>query len=185
MATNSSSSAGAAGCPCVDETATLASLVERSCQTPDGSEGVLLTAEGPCVLPSYGSQYCLQHDLIHDPDCSLGGGNNIIPSYCTKPWCYVDAETCTRASDERIYRSTYFPREDGVDVVSLCVCVATTCCNSLSLQVSISLMLVAPYPLHTLAGSPVLVLHRVRSILRRLGEGPTAANAGGHHVDGR
>ena len=126
MATNSSSSAGAAGCPCVDETATLASLVERACQTPDGSEGVLLTAEGPCVLPSYGSQYCLQHDLIHDPDCSLGGGNNIIPAYCTKPWCYVDAETCTRASDERIYRSTYFPREDGVDVVSLCVC-----CNNL------------------------------------------------------
>ncbi|KAL7523491.1 hypothetical protein ACHAXR_000203, partial [Thalassiosira sp. AJA248-18] len=38
------------------------------------------------------------------------------PDYCLRSWCYVDSVTCRQSSKERVYRSTYFPREEGVDL---------------------------------------------------------------------
>jgi len=117
--TQSAISTGHEGCPCIDESNVLSSLTERSCQTTGGSPGVMLTAEGPCVPYSYGSNQCLQHDFIHDPKCSVSadGGTN-IPEYCFRPFCYVDAKSCMQFSDDRVFRSTYFPYDTGVDVVS-------------------------------------------------------------------
>ena len=89
----------------------------------DGQNGIMLTAEGPCVPYSYGSSSCLQHDFIHDPKCSLDvdgaleGGGADYPAYCIHPWCYVDVQTCMQ-SDERLFRSGYFSENDGVHLVS-------------------------------------------------------------------
>ena len=71
---------------------------------------------------SYGSNSCLQHDFLHDPKCSLD--NNGIAgvvdgsgfqSYCLRPWCFVDSETCMKSS-ERLFRSTHFLGHEGVDL---------------------------------------------------------------------
>ena len=117
--TQSAISTGHEGCPCIDESNVLSSLTERSCQTTGGSPGVMLTAEGPCVPYSYGSNQCLQHDFIHDPKCTMpaDGGTN-IPEYCFRSFCYVDAKKCMALSDDRVFRSAYFPHDTGVDVVS-------------------------------------------------------------------
>ena len=114
---NSATSTGKEGCPCINETASLASLTERSCKitTDSGQEefGVLLTAEGPCVPYSYGSSACLQHDALYDARCKDTASGD-----CLQYWCYVDAPKCRRSSTERVYRSDYFSRNDGVNVVS-------------------------------------------------------------------
>ncbi|KAL7530571.1 hypothetical protein ACHAXR_003567, partial [Thalassiosira sp. AJA248-18] len=109
-------STGKEGCPCIDESDVLASLVERSCTTSDGNIGVL-GHEGPCVGYSYGSGGCLRHDLIHDPICKLtDSGEADIPNYCFRPWCFVDVTTCKQSSSDRAIRSKYFPRELGTDL---------------------------------------------------------------------
>ncbi len=128
MAANETASTGAKGCPCIDESSVLSSLDQRACQTSDGQNGVLLTTEGPCAPYTYGSSNCMPHDMLHDPKCLwttsiagiVGGGNNnaVIPDYCVRNWCYVDAETCMGSSSERVYRSDYFPVGEGVDMVS-------------------------------------------------------------------
>jgi len=71
---------------------------------------------GFCVPISYGSSKCLQHDLHNDPACFGDGDDIIIPAYCFRPWCYVDADVCVRESNERVYRSSYFNINSGVDV---------------------------------------------------------------------
>ena len=43
-------------------------------------------------------------------------GKRVIPSYCFRPWCFVDAAICTKESQERVYRSSYFPFDSGVDL---------------------------------------------------------------------
>ena len=110
---------GNEGCPCIDTTATLASLDERSCTTTDEQHGVLLTVNGPCVPHSYGASYCLRHDLNLDPACKLtSSGEDDIPGYCIRSFCYVDARACM-SSTERVYRSNYFPADSGVDMVRM------------------------------------------------------------------
>lgn len=106
---------GNEGCQCRDASAVFASLAgKRSCQTSDSQKGILLTAEGPCVPYSYGSNNCLQYDLIHDAQCKMIDP----PGYCLRSWCYVDS-SCMLSSDERLYRSVYFPYYEGVDLVSI------------------------------------------------------------------
>ena len=116
MATNEEqlSNLGSEGCKCTDQSAILASLTKRSCLISEGQNGVMLTVEGPCVPSSYGSYGCLQHDLINDPKCQMADSQD----YCPDTWCYVDAESCMRSS-ERLHRSIYFPRDLGVNLVSI------------------------------------------------------------------
>ena len=105
------------GCPCIDVSSELASLPSRSCQLSNGEIGVKMSVEIGCVPLSFGSSKCLQHDLFHNPSCSLDRASEIaIPAYCIRPWCYVDAESCMKDSHERIYRSTLFPFDSGIDL---------------------------------------------------------------------
>lgn len=111
--------AGTDGCPCVDASPVLASLVGRACALPSSSEdddalGVLLTVDGPCVPRAFGSSRCLPHDLDVGPDCVRTEGGPPVAARCHRPWCYVDAEACVDGSDERVFRSTYFP--PGIDL---------------------------------------------------------------------
>lgn len=71
---------------------------------------------------------CRQHDLAYDPACLSGlgdaplntiadeAGERVIPPYCFRPWCYVDADTCRSKSFERVFRSAYFTFESGADI---------------------------------------------------------------------
>jgi len=105
------------GCPCIDVSSVLASLPSRSCQLSNGKIGVKMSVEIGCVPLSYGSSKCLQHDLFHNPSCSLDRASEIsIPAYCIRAWCYVDAESCMKDSHERIYRSDVFSFDSGVDL---------------------------------------------------------------------
>eukprot|EP00956_Cyclotella_meneghiniana_P023232 scaffold44786_cov61-Cyclotella_meneghiniana.AAC.8 len=116
---------GNQGCQCKNETDALASLSERSCTLDDGSPGVVLQLrEDACFSTSYGSSACVMHDMIHDPLCNVSV--DVMPSYCVQPWCYVDLESCTKDSDEIVYRSSYFSVDSGVDVYfSYSTCNAT------------------------------------------------------------
>ncbi|KAL7533811.1 hypothetical protein ACHAXR_005454, partial [Thalassiosira sp. AJA248-18] len=109
---------GDPGCQCIDASATLASLAERSCTTSDGQNGVLLTVSGPCVSYNYGSSVCLPHDIDVDPLCLTqdSAADAAIPGYCTRSFCYVDAMQCMGASSQRVFRSGYFPIGLGVDL---------------------------------------------------------------------
>jgi len=103
---------GNPGCQCKNETDALASLSERSCTLDDGSPGVILQLrEDACFSTSYGSSACVMHDMIHDPLCNASV--DVMPSYCVQPWCYVDLESCTKDSDEIVYRSSYFGVDSG------------------------------------------------------------------------
>ena len=110
---------GADGCQCIDASKILASLGRRSCKTSGGENGVLLTVNLPCVDYTYGSGICRPHDVMVDPDCQLTGSEteSDVPSYCNRPWCYVDRISCMGGSSERVFRSTYFPHESDVDLV--------------------------------------------------------------------
>jgi hypothetical protein len=110
------------GCPCLDTTSLLSSLTDRYCTiVSSGQTGLRLTLGGSCVPFSYGASQCRQHDLLHDSSCKLdqlftdqetSSGNNtvanIVPAYCFRAFCYVDAKTCKKYSEERVYRSGYF-----------------------------------------------------------------------------
>lgn len=122
MDSASNTTAGADGCHCIDASETLADLVERSCTTSDGEDGVLLTVTGPCVDFTFGSSSCLPHDLDVYPPCQAGP-DDVIPAYCNLPWCYVDASSCTRDSSERVFRSTDFPHGSHAELVSLLIIV--------------------------------------------------------------
>ena len=106
------------GCPCTDESTTLSSLSGRTfCKTPKNESGLQLIAGGACFPFSFGSSMCLQHDLVHDPACQVDqAGESLIPSYCFRPWCYVNPDVCKRDSMEQVYRSSYFPFDSGVDL---------------------------------------------------------------------
>mmetsp|Transcript_41160 Transcript_41160/g.86336 ORF Transcript_41160/g.86336 Transcript_41160/m.86336 type:complete len:622 (-) Transcript_41160:278-2143(-) len=118
---------GSNGCTCINATDTLASLSERRCELPNGEIGIRLTiSDHQCVPFSYGSSQCLQHDLIYDPSCDVDkAAERIIDAYCLKPFCYVDVHRCRKESQERVYRSSYFPRDSGVDLYY-----SYTTCNS-------------------------------------------------------
>jgi len=104
------------GCPCIDASSLLASIPSRSCGLPDGEMGVRLSVEQECAPLSYGSSECLSHDLYYDSFCTLDHVNKKqISGYCVRPWCYVNAELCMKSS-ERIYRSSYFPSDTGIDL---------------------------------------------------------------------
>ena len=151
---NISSSIGKTGCRCTDEAAVLASRTKRSCQTLEGQNGVLLTAQGKCVPYSYGSG-CLRHDLMNDPECELkDSGEWNTPDYCLRSWCYVDAVTCRQSSSERVHRSTYFPRDSGVNLVSL------SNINSCLWQRNISFLIIIIHGL--IFHHSVLFLHHMR-----------------------
>jgi len=101
---------GSLGCECVDATSKLQTLAgDRSCETPTGEGGVLLSLGGSCVDYSYGSGGCLQHDLIHDKDCQGGLNGTVVPRHCPQPWCYVERDECKRYSEEEIRASDFFP----------------------------------------------------------------------------
>jgi len=118
---------GSKGCSCINVTDTLASLSERRCDLPNGGIGIRLTViGGQCVPFSYGSSLCLQHDLLYDPLCDVNkAAERIIPAFCLKPWCYVDVHTCRKESQERVFYSSYFSRDSGVDLYY-----SYTTCNS-------------------------------------------------------
>ncbi len=114
---------GKEGCACIDTSATLSSLADRSCITPDGGDGVLLDFTGPCVNITFGASVCHPHELNVDYNCIeeenvQKNSNESIPEYCYRSWCYVDAMECMK-TEERIYRSQLFPAGVGADVVSL------------------------------------------------------------------
>lgn len=47
-------------------------------------------------------------------------------AYCLRPWCYVSLDACVTNSDNRVYRSSYFPSNSGVDLFySYSVCNST------------------------------------------------------------
>ncbi|KAL7546227.1 hypothetical protein ACHAWF_009562 [Thalassiosira exigua] len=117
---------GGGRCPCANETETLSSLSDRRCRLPSGLDGIQLNLGGSCVPFSYGSSRCLQHDLAHDPLCRADdAAERLIPEYCFRPWCFVDAAICKRESYERVYRSKYFDSESGGDLFY-----SYTVCNS-------------------------------------------------------
>jgi len=118
--------AGMEGCPCLNTTSILSSLTGRYCELPSGDTGIQLTLGGKCVPFQYGASSCRQHDLLYDPACKLDQlftdqeststnitGNNIVPAYCFRPFCFVDAKTCSKYSEERVYRSDYFGHNEN------------------------------------------------------------------------
>ena len=111
------STAGLPGCPCANVSSILASLAQRSCMLPDGSDGVMLSVEGPCAPHTYGSSTCARHDQIHDPKCSPGEGEPDAPDWCAHSFCYVEAKKCKQDPMGRARRSAYFPHELGIDLV--------------------------------------------------------------------
>jgi len=119
------------GCPCINTTSILSNLTDRYCTLSNGQKGIQLTLGGSCVPFSYGASTCQQHDLLHDPSCKLdqlftdqsalsnttsSNNNNIVPAYCFRAFCYVDANTCKKYSEERVYRSGYFGYEENIDI---------------------------------------------------------------------
>jgi hypothetical protein len=106
------------GCPCIDVSSIISPLTSRICTLPaTGENGIKVTIDGICAPYSYGSSKCLQHDLLHDPSCSLDNiGETPIEAFCFRPWCYIDAEACMKNSYERIYRSDYFSFDSGIDL---------------------------------------------------------------------
>eukprot|EP00585_Thalassiosira_rotula_P003175 CAMPEP_0196133054 /NCGR_PEP_ID=MMETSP0910-20130528/2434_1 /TAXON_ID=49265 /ORGANISM="Thalassiosira rotula, Strain GSO102" /LENGTH=940 /DNA_ID=CAMNT_0041392735 /DNA_START=39 /DNA_END=2861 /DNA_ORIENTATION=+ len=109
---------GNEGCPCTDASDILRSFPDRSCRLPDGQDGIMLNAEALCVPYTYGSTVCNHHDLIYDPKCDTSKelGEDDIPAYCIRSFCYVDAVTCRQSSEERVFRTDRFPRDDNVDL---------------------------------------------------------------------
>ncbi|KAL3779463.1 hypothetical protein ACHAWO_006448 [Cyclotella atomus] len=129
--TTTIASTGNIGCPCIDASQTLASLQKRSCITSSNSSGVLLTPESASCVPStYGSNSCLQHDLLHNIVCQ---DLDETKTFCLRNWCYVDLQSCKLNSTERVYRSEYFgssqqvffQEEAGIDLYY-----SYTTCNS-------------------------------------------------------
>jgi len=118
---------GMEGCPCINTTTTLSTLTDRYCTLSNGQKGIQLTLGGSCVPFSYGASTCQQHDLLHDPSCKLDqlitdqttlsnnatNSNNIVPPYCFRAFCFVDAKTCRKHSEERVYRSGYFGYDES------------------------------------------------------------------------
>eukprot|EP00984_Skeletonema_dohrnii_P034701 scaffold33643_cov184-Skeletonema_dohrnii-CCMP3373.AAC.3 len=113
-------STGNEGCNCINQTSVLASLQNRDCTTATGQPGVYLTLGGACVTYDYGSSACLQHDLLHDPKCQGDLSTVVIPPYCFQPFCYVDAKSCKKNSEEDISRSDYFNQYDVFYSYSTC-----------------------------------------------------------------
>ncbi len=109
-------SSGNEGCKCIDQTSVLASLENRQCTTAAGNPGVRLNnLGGSCASYNYGSNACLQHDLLHDPICQGDLSTTTIPPYCSQTWCFVNATSCKKNSEEIISKSDYFP-EDQHDI---------------------------------------------------------------------
>ena len=103
-------SSGNEGCSCINQTSILASLLDnRDCTTANGLPGVYLTLGVSCVAYDYGSSACLQHDLVHDPNCQGDPSTAVVPPWCFQAWCYVDANSCKKNSEEDMYKSEYFP----------------------------------------------------------------------------
>jgi len=113
-------STGNEGCNCINQTSVLSSLQRRDCITPAGQPGVYLTLGGSCVPYDYGSSTCLQHDLIHDATCQSDLSTSAIPPYCFQSWCYVNASSCKKNSEEAIYKSDYFSPIDLFFSYSTC-----------------------------------------------------------------
>jgi len=107
-------STGNEGCKCINQTSVLASLQNRDCTTAIGKPGVYLNLGGSCVAYDYGSSACLQHDLIHDPICQTDASTTAVPPYCFQTWCYVDANSCRKNSEEDIYKTEYFSPSNDI-----------------------------------------------------------------------
>ncbi|KAK1739248.1 ionotropic glutamate receptor family protein [Skeletonema marinoi] len=107
-------STGNEGCNCINQTSVLASLLNRDCTTATGQPGVYLALGGSCVAYNYGSSACLQHDLLHDPTCQSDLSTTTIPPYCFQSWCYVNANTCKKKSDEKIKKTLYFSPQNDI-----------------------------------------------------------------------
>eukprot|EP00986_Skeletonema_menzelii_P007895 scaffold3154_cov129-Skeletonema_menzelii.AAC.1 len=102
-------SSGNEGCSCINQTTVLASLDNRDCTTANGLPGIYISVDGSCVAYDYGSSACLQHDLIHDPNCQGDPSTAVVPPWCFQAWCYVDANSCKKNSEEVVFKSKYFP----------------------------------------------------------------------------
>ena len=130
-ASSSSVTTGNEDCPCIDAVQALSSLEKRSCQTYSGESGILLTPElASCVPLYYGSNFCLQHDLLFSPVCQ---DLDETKTYCLRRWCYVDLDSCKTNSSDRIYRSDYFGSSSGLifeDSGGIDLYYSYTTCNS-------------------------------------------------------
>jgi len=130
-ASSSSVTTGSEGCPCIDAVQVLSSLEKRSCQTSSGESGILLTPElASCVPLYYGSNFCLQHDLLFSPVCQ---DLDETKTYCLRRWCYVDLDVCKTNSSDRVYRSDYFGSTSGLifdDSGGIDLYYSYTTCNS-------------------------------------------------------
>jgi len=107
-------STGNEGCNCINQTSVLASIQNRDCTTATGEPGVYLNLGGSCVAHDYGSSACLQHDFIHDPNCQTDASTTAVPPYCFQTWCYVDANSCRKNSEEDIYKTEYFSPSNDI-----------------------------------------------------------------------
>ena len=105
-------SSGNEGCGCINQTSVLASLDNQDCTTANGLPGVYITLGGSCLAYEYGSNTCLQHDLIQDPICQGDPSSAVIEPYCMQTWCYVDAKSCKKNSEEDVLKSNSFPQLD-------------------------------------------------------------------------
>jgi len=107
-------STGNEGCNCINQSSVLASLQNRDCTTDTGQPGVYLNLGGSCVARDYGSSACLQHDLLHDPNCQGDLSTTAVPPYCFQTWCYVNANSCRKNSDEKIKKTEYFSPSNDI-----------------------------------------------------------------------
>ncbi len=110
----SNMSSGNEGCNCIDQTSVLASLENRHCTTATGEPGIYLQLGGSCVSYEFGSNACLQHDLLLNPICQGDLSTTTVPSYCFQSWCYVDATSCRKNSEEDIIKSSYFSDQPDI-----------------------------------------------------------------------
>lgn len=87
-----------------------------------------------CLPHTFRSSVCETHDDLTDHDLECVEGGWLEPELCTRKFCYVDAEKC-RNSEERMYRSIWFPQGSGVDLVRVSfvlflavLCTLLVCC---------------------------------------------------------
>ena len=85
------------------------------------ASGVLIALDGSCVSIDYGSSACLQHVLLHDPNCQKDPSTTAVLPWCFQTWCFADVNSSRKNSVENIYRTNYFsPQADIFYSYSTC-----------------------------------------------------------------
>ena len=105
---------GAAGCPCL-----AASPITSPPDETFEQDGVQFVFSVPLVTDASAERYafkrdfgvgCHQHDQGTDPYCSTDASPDALPEFCSKRWCYVDAEDC----DAEDLHSSFVPSDKAM-----------------------------------------------------------------------